>query len=250
MKNRLYKAAEPRKVKDAASAAMVDGGSVTGYAATFDRIPDSYGDVIAPGAFTKSLERWAALKADGKYIPLLYGHSTDDPAYNIGRVIEATEDDKGLRVVAEFDADNEKAQYVRKLVQEGRLYQFSFAYSVNDAGTVELEDGGEAYELRDVELYEVSLVQIPANQRAVVTDIKSAPVEEKAGRVLSAKNAGAIKEAINLLQSVLDTAGVEEEEEGKSGDAATANPAGEEPDAKRNARALYLLASIETTEGK
>ena len=250
MNNRKYKAAEPRRVKDAADAAMVDGGSVTGYAATFDRIPDTYGDVIAPGAFKKSLERWDALKDEGKYIPLLYGHSTDDPAYNIGRVIEAVEDDRGLRIVAEFDAENEKAQYVRKLVQEGRLYQFSFAYSVNDAGPVELEDGGEAYELREIELYEVSLVQIPANQRAVVTDIKSAPVEEKAGRVLSAKNADAIKEAINLLQSVLDSAGVEEGEEGKSGDAATANPAGEEPDAKRNARALYLLASIETTEGK
>lgn len=232
-----------RQMKSAKSAAMVEGGSVTGYAATFDRIPDSYGDVIAPGAFSKSLERWDGLKAEGKYIPLLYGHSTDDPAYNIGRVIEAKEDDRGLLVTAEFDADNEKAQYVRKLVQEGRLYQFSFAYSVNDAGPVTLDDGADAYELRELELYEVSLVQIPANQRAVVTGIKS-------GRVLSSKNADAIKEAINLLQSVLDGAGMGEEPD-DDGDAAKANPAGEEPEVERNARAAGILAAIETaTERK
>lgn len=236
-----------RQTKSANSAAMVDGGSVTGYAATFDRIPDSYGDIIAPGAFAKSLERWAGLRAEGKFIPLLYGHSTDDPAYNIGRVIDAKEDERGLLITAEFDAENEKAQYVRKLVQEGRLYQFSFAYSVNDAGPVTLDDGADAYELRELELYEVSLVQIPANQRAVVLDIKSA----KAGRVLSAKNADAIKEAISLLQSVLDGAGVEEQQPEQDGGAAKVNPAGEEPEAKRNARAEQLLAAIETeTERK
>lgn len=236
-----------RRVKDAKSAAMVDGGSVTGYAATFDREPDSYGDVIAPGAFKKSLERWDGLRADGKYIPLLYGHSTEDPAYNIGRVVEAVEDEKGLRVVAEFDAQNDKAQYVRKLVQEGRLYQFSFAYDVRDAAEIELEGYGRAYELRDVELYEVSLVQIPANQNAVVTGVKSAPA--KSGRVLSAKNADAIKQAITLLQSVLEGAGVGEEPE-DGGDAAKANPAGEEPTATRNARAEGILAAIDKTKNE
>ena len=158
----------------AGSASMPSEGAVEGYAATFDRIPDSYGDVIAKGAFADSLKAW---QEGGKPIPLLYGHSTDDPAYNIGKVVEAHEDDKGLHVVAEFDADNEKAQYVRKLVQEGRLYQFSFAYEVLDGATVELEDGTEAYELRKMNLFEVSLVQIPANQRAVVTGVKEAPAE-------------------------------------------------------------------------
>lgn len=73
--------------KDAATPADVadGGGTVTGYAATFDREPDCYGDVIAPGAFADSLERWGKV---GKPIPLLYGHNTQDPRYNIGAVIE------------------------------------------------------------------------------------------------------------------------------------------------------------------
>lgn len=161
----------------AGSASMPTEGTVEGYAATFDRIPDSYGDVIAKGAFADSLAAWAET---GKPIPLLYGHSTDDPAYNIGKVVEAREDDRGLYVVAEFDGENEKAQYVRKLVQEGRLYQFSFAYEVLDAGQVRLEDGTDAYELRKLNVFEVSLVQIPANQRAVVTGVKEAPADTTA----------------------------------------------------------------------
>jgi len=158
------------------AASMPAEGTVEGYAATFDRIPDAYGDVIKQGAFADTLKAW---EENGKPIPLLYGHSTDDPAFNIGKVVEAHEDGKGLYVVAEFDEENEKAQYVRKLVKEGRLWQFSFAYEVLDGGSVELEDGTEAYELRKMNLFEVSLVQIPANQRAVVTDVKSAPVEQK-----------------------------------------------------------------------
>lgn len=165
------------KYKSAEFAAQMPAeGTVEGYAATFDREPDSYGDVIAKGAFARTLDEWSQKKQP---IPLLYGHNTEDPEMNIGKVTEAYEDERGLHVRAEFDADNPKAQYVRKLAKEGRLYQFSFAYSVRDAADVDV-DGYPAYELRDLDLYEVSLVQIPANQHAVVTGIKSGRRNSKA----------------------------------------------------------------------
>ena len=179
-----------------------DGGIVKGYASTWTREPDAYGDVVAPGAFAKSLDRWKALNTEGKYIPLLWGHDTEDPKSNIGRVVDAIEDERGLFVTAEFDAENEKAQYVRKLVQEGRVYQFSFAFEIREQGTIELEDGRKANELRDLELFEVSLVQIPANQHATVEEIKSidaaelmqqAAAEIKAGRRNSAKDADELR---------------------------------------------------------
>ena len=185
-----------------------DGGIVKGYASTFDRDPDAYGDVVAKGAFSKSLERWAQLNEEGKYIPLLWGHDTDDPKSNIGRVVDAIEDERGLLVTAEFDADNEKAQYVRKLVQEGRVYQFSFAFEVRDWGTVELDDGRKANELRDLELFEVSLVQIPANQHATVEEVKSDEPETKAGRRNSAKDADMLREiedAAKQIQEVVNS---------------------------------------------
>lgn len=163
-----HKAAPLRKAAPAV-ATMRGAGIVEGYAATFDRTPDAYGDVVARGAFARTLGEWAR---KGYPIPLLYGHRTDDPKYNIGKVTRAYEDGRGLFVRAEFDADNETAQAVRKLAKEGRLYQFSFAYSIKSQATVTLEDGTKANELRDLDLFEVSLVQIPANQRAVVTAIK------------------------------------------------------------------------------
>lgn len=191
------------KYKAAPGAAdMPDEGTVEGYAATFDRIPDSYGDVISAGAFAKTLERW---EAEGKPIPLLYGHSTDDPKYNIGKVVEAKEDERGLWVRCEFDAENETAQYVRKLVKEGRLWQFSFAYSVIDAGQVTLEDGTDAWELRELELFEVSLVQIPANQRAIVTDVKSAEPEVKSGRRNSKADEEQLMRVLELCDQITST---------------------------------------------
>ena len=51
--------------------------------------PDSYGDVVAPGAFTDTIADW---KARGETMPVLYGHRMDDPDYFIGGV----KDMKGL----------------------------------------------------------------------------------------------------------------------------------------------------------
>lgn len=201
-----------------AAAEMPNDGVVEGYAATFDRIPDSYGDVIKAGAFAKSLDRW---KAEGKPIPLLYGHNTDDPYHNIGKVVEAREDEKGLWVRAEFDADSPTAQYARKLVKEGRLYQFSFAYEIQDAGAVTLDDGTEAYELRQLDLFEVSLVQVPANQRATVTDIKGAAPHVKSGRRNSKADADELRRVLELADQITNTVRgllADEDDEGQSDD--------------------------------
>ena len=178
---------------------MPSDGIVEGYASTFDREPDSYGDVIAKGAFARTLSEWSQ---KGQPIPLLYGHNTDDPELNIGRVTEAYEDERGLHVRAEFDADNPKAQYVRKLVKEGRLYQFSFAYQVLDAGTVELDSGIEAYELRKLDIFEVSLVQIPANQHAEVVEVKAATSEVKSGRRNSKADEDELRRVLDMATQI------------------------------------------------
>lgn len=222
-----------------ADLAMVTDGTVEGYFATYDREPDSYGDVIAPGAFTRTIAEWREKMARGLYIPLLYGHDTSDPKYNIGRIVSIEDDERGPHIVAEFDGDNEVAQKVRRLVAQGRLYQFSFAYAVRDAGPVDI-DGFSANELRDLDLYEVSLVQIPANQHAEVTGIK-------AGRRNSAKDADelrsiadharAITEAIAALLEEERRGGDEDEPQGADGDGSAA--------ADRDAKKAAALAYIE-----
>ena len=154
---------------DIKSADLEDGGRILAYASTFDRVPDKAGDVVARGAFTDSLAKWAS---SGNSIPVLYGHRTDDPKMNIGKVKSAREDERGLLVELELDADNPTAQYCRKLVKEGRLSKLSFAYTTKDSGFVKLATGKSANELRKLDIHEVSLVPIPANDNAVILEAK------------------------------------------------------------------------------
>lgn len=187
-------------------AAGDDGGHIVAYAATFDREPDSYGDVIAPGAFKNTLDEW---KESGNVIPLLFGHRTDDPSMNIGGVDSIEEDERGLRIEATFDKDSETAQYVRRLVLEKRLSKLSFAYDVLDEGTITLDDGRKANELREIKLYEVSLVPIPANGHAEVVEAKSADASNVAGDSDDGDNPSPVDDVVSDgagdLESVLDT---------------------------------------------
>lgn len=192
-------------------------GSIEGYASTWIRKPDSYGDVVKEGAFTRTLkERWD----DGKGIPFLWAHQIDNLKAFIGTA-NAAEDDKGLFFHADFDG-TEEAQRVRGLYKDGRLRKFSFAYDVIDAGQITLEDGRKANELRELDLFEISCVCVPANDDAGVVGVK-------AGRRNSAKDADAIREAISLLQGVLGE--LEEADDPEDGeDKAKANAAAEEPE--------------------
>lgn len=178
---------------------------ITAYASTFDREPDSYGDVVAKGAFADSLKKW---DESGMRIPLLYGHRTDDPMMNLGGVVEAKEDEIGLLITAEFDMDNPNAVKARRDVIAKTLCKMSFAYDVLDEVPVELEGGIKANELRKLEIYEVSLVPIPANQHAVVVDVKAATAEaeadEKAGRRNSAADESTLERIGELADEIKD----------------------------------------------
>lgn len=168
-----------------------DAGTISGYFSTYDRIPDSYGDVIAKGAFTETIRK---RKESGHPFPLCWNHDLNQI---IGSIYpdDIEDTDKGPLMEASF-FNTQLAQEKREIVKSGVVYQFSFAYDVLEAGPVELENGVKAYELKKLELFEVSIVPVPANPRAEMTDIK-------AGRRNSAKDADAIREAITLLQGVL-----------------------------------------------
>ena len=204
-----------------------DTGTISGYFSTYDRIPDSYGDVIAPGAFTDTIK---AREESGHPFPLCWNHDLDQI---IGKVDSIEDTEKGPLMTASF-FDTPLAQEKREIVKSGVVYQFSFAYDVLEAGPVDLGDGVKANELRKLDLFEVSIVPIPANQNAVMTEIK-------AGRRNSKKDEDAIKQAIALLQGVLDA---DDPDDGE--DEAKANTAVEEPEQSnpRKERLLEYINSI------
>ena len=169
-----------------------DNGTIIGYASTWIREPDSYGDIVAKGAFAECI---AKIKEDGKVLPLLWDHNYDDLKSYIGAVTSLEEDDHGLKFEATFDATPE-AQRARELTMDGRLAKFSFAYDIIEQGPITLEDGREVNELRKLNIHEVSLVLYPANPDTSVVSVKS-------GRRNSAKDADVIKQIISLAQSLL-----------------------------------------------
>ena len=207
-----------------------DAGTISGYFSTYDRIPDSYGDVIAKGAFTETIQK---RKESGHPFPLCWNH---DLNMIIGSVDpdDIKDTDKGPLMTASF-FNSELAQEKREIVKSGVVYQFSFAYDVLEAGPVELENGVKANELRKLDLFEVSIVPVPANQNAVLTDIK-------AGRRNSKSDEDKIRQAISLLQSVLDD---EDSDDGE--DKPEANEASEEQKAS-NPEKENLLAYIKNME--
>lgn len=175
-------------------------GMLEGYASTWIRKPDSYGDVVMEGAFAKSLEeRWNG----GKGIPVLWAHKGDDLDAYIGKA-DADEDEKGLHFVMQFD-DTPEAQRVRELYRDGRLSKFSFAYDILEDGMVTLDDGFNAHELREVDIFEISCVLVPANDDAGVVSVKNDEPEKKSGRRNSAADEAAIRDAIEALGKATET---------------------------------------------
>lgn len=230
----------------------LEEGQFTAYASTFTRTPDSYGDVVAPGAFAKTLAAW---QAKDSVIPVLFGHRMDDPDYNIGHVVKAAEDEHGLLVTAQLDLDNPKAAQTYRLLKGRRIDQMSFAYDVLDEGQVEV-DGGKANELRELSLYEVSVVPIGANQDTEILAVKAASdalaFGVKAGRVLSAKNESELRKAHDAIGTVLAALATDDDQEKASGtgqakDEEPTRAKSEEPRPNPSARALADLSLLALT---
>lgn len=191
----------PIRVKAGPEDGLAEGEFLV-YPSTFTRIPDSYGDVVAKGAFTETIAEW---KESGNVLPGLYGHRLDDPDFFVASALEMGEDDHGWWIKGVFDLDSPKGPQVYRLVKGRRINQMSFAFDTLDEGAVELEDGGKANELRKVSVYEFSFVPVGANQDTSIVAVKaladSIAENAKAGRVLSAKNETTIRETADQLEA-------------------------------------------------
>lgn len=231
-----------------------DNGSIEGYFSTYDQTPDSYGDIIEPGAFKNTI---AKRKESGHPFPLCFNH---DFSAVIGSVKSIEDTEKGPFIEADF-LDTTTAQDVRKMLLSGAIYQFSFAYDIlkRRDPTKEESTKGITNVLQELEVFEISVVTVPANQNAVATEVKSVEPETKQGKRNSKKDADIIKEAveqmnrcINSLKSLLDEGDEDKtEDEAKSEEAEPeVNEASKEPTGDGNSkRADAILEKIKTLTG-
>ena len=144
-----------------------EDGAVEGYGSVFG-VRDNYDDVISKGAFVQSLKDH---KAAGTMPAMLWQHSADHP---IGIWTEMVEDDKGLRIKGQLAMETVKGKEAHALLKLGAINGLSIGFMskqwVYDRDT-------EVRTLTEIDLWEVSLVTFPANEKARITNVKASPDE-------------------------------------------------------------------------
>lgn len=173
-------------------------GVFSGYASTWDK--DLYDDVIVRGAFADTLAE--DFGGTGAGIPIHWQHKDDKPTDIIGETLGAVEDEHGLLVTARLDLDLPEGRRAYELLQRGLIHQMSIGFLAEETAFV--QDGDTAFEgyreIRKAKLFEISLVQVAANQGAEVLEVKS-------GRAISAANESRLRTALDSLREVLDGIG-------------------------------------------
>lgn len=141
-----------------------DSGEFEGYGSIFG-VKDSYSDIVMPGAFKASLD---ALQAKGRQPALLWQHDTREP---IGIYTEVREDDVGLTVKGRLLInDDPLAKRAHAHMKAGSLSGLSIGYMLKD---YEYDNEKGAFLLKEIDLWEISLVTFPANDEARISEVKS-----------------------------------------------------------------------------
>ncbi|WP_085248039.1 HK97 family phage prohead protease [Gilliamella mensalis] len=141
-----------------------DTGAFTGYGSVFG-VKDSYSDIVIKGAFANSLNKW---KEKGRLPALLWQHKMDEP---IGYYTKMVEDDNGLYLEGQLLIDDDPlAKRAHAHMKAKSLSGLSIGYILND---YDYDNEKSAFILKDIDLWEVSVVTFPANDEARIDNVKS-----------------------------------------------------------------------------
>jgi len=158
-------------------------GVIEGYASLFDRA-DQGGDVVAPGAYARSLAQRAR---PGGAVKMLWQH---DPRCPIGVWQEIAEDARGLRVKGRLLTGVAQGREALALLEAGAIDGLSIGYR-----TVRSEKRAEGgRRLLEVDLWEVSVVTFP-----MLPEARVEAAAEGAERALAEDLASVLAEARTLL---------------------------------------------------
>jgi HK97 family phage prohead protease len=139
--------------------ASEDGTKIVGYAAIFDSPsePMPFTEYVRSGAFSKTLN-------DGADVRLLIDHEGIPLARTKSGTLRLEEDDIGLRIETDLDPMNPDAARLISAMKRGDMSQMSFAFrTVKDSWN----NDRSIRELKEVQLYDVSVVTFPAYEETV-----------------------------------------------------------------------------------
>ena len=167
MKNR------PIVYKSMGGEVQVSDRIVSGYLASFDT-KDSDSDIILKGAFTKSLNERGVGSTTARKIAYLYQHDMSRP---IGRFTTLCEDEKGLYFEATLD-NIPLANDVLEQYKSGTLNQHSIGFRyIKDK--VEYSKDLEAFVIKELDLFEGSVVTMGANENTPFVGLKADSVDSE-----------------------------------------------------------------------
>jgi len=122
---------------------------IEGYASTTD--VDRQGDIVPASVWEAGLKNYLRNPI------ILAQHDHDDP---VGRMVQHRIDSSGLWIKARISA----AAEIYNLVKDGVLTAFSVGFRVLDA---EYNAATELFVIKKLELVEISVVSVPANQNTL-----------------------------------------------------------------------------------
>ena len=153
-------------IKSETPPATTDGkiASITieGYASTNDA--DRQGDIVPASVWEKGISNYL------KNPVILAYHDHSEP---VGRMVDHRIDGKGLWVKARISA---AASEVFDLVKDGVLTAFSIGFRIVDA---EYNSAAELFVVKELELHEISVVSVPANQNTLFSLSKAFDTAEE-----------------------------------------------------------------------
>lgn len=152
-----------------------DAGSFTGYGSTFGNI-DEYGDLIQKGAYKKTLGEWRKSK---KMPKMLVQHGYGESGLPIGKWTSMEEDDTGLKVEGQlFAPETELLKMIYMGMKAGELDGLSIGYRATE-WVMGSKPGDPRRTLKQIALFEVSIVTFPANLQSRVNTVKAADIRTR-----------------------------------------------------------------------
>jgi HK97 family phage prohead protease len=132
-----------------------------GYGSTFKNV-DHGGDIVMPGAFKRSL---AEQRKDNALLPMLWMHKPD---HVIGKWQEMREDSHGLFVKGVL-AETPLGDEIHTLLKMEAVRGMSIGFQTVDQ---DFDDDGNRL-LKEIRLWELSVVSMPMNPKAEIQHVKS-----------------------------------------------------------------------------
>lgn len=138
-------------------------GRIEGLASVFGE-PDAHGHVIRNGAFRETLDQHRANRTKPA---MLWAH---DDAQPVGRWTSLRETSEGLAATGQMNLKTEAGREAFEHVSAGDVTGLSIGFLVSDGGS-ERQRGTRI--ITRLELFEISLVTVPAARRAQIREVHS-----------------------------------------------------------------------------